>query len=161
MRRFGRFRWFVGLAAVLALVGAACSSSKSSSSTGGSSSSSTSGTSNAKTGGVFRLGITEPTAIDPWNAQESEGENVVKVLFDGLVLVDSKTAKLLPGVATSWDKNADCTKWTFHLGASKFSTGEPVTAQSFIDGMNRAARLASASDTATFMSDIQGFSAVH
>ena len=28
-------------------------------------------TSDAKKGGVFRLGIVEPTAIDPYNAQES------------------------------------------------------------------------------------------
>ncbi|MDP9073502.1 MAG: peptide ABC transporter substrate-binding protein [Actinomycetota bacterium] len=114
-----------------------------------------------KTGGVFRLGITEPTAIDPANSQESEGQNVTKNLFDGLVRVDSKTAQLLPDVATTWDKNADCTMWTFHLGSSKFSSGEAVTAQSFIDGMNRAAQKAAASDTATFMADVAGFDAVN
>ncbi|HEX9546692.1 MAG TPA: ABC transporter substrate-binding protein, partial [Acidimicrobiales bacterium] len=118
-------------------------------------------TGNLKTGGVFRYGISEPTAIDPWNSQESEGQSVTKAIFDTLVSVDSATATLKPDVATSWDKNADCTAWTFHLATSKFSSGEAVTAQSFIDGMNRAARLANSSDTATFMSDIKGFTDVH
>lgn len=162
MRRNGRSRWLVGVGVVAAISASACSSSSSSSSSGGSGGgASTTGGGSAKNGGVFRLGITEPTAIDPWNAQESEGQNVEKNLFDGLVLVDSQTARLKPGVATTWDKNGDCTQWTFHLGTSKFSSGEDVTAQSFIDGMNRAARLKSASDTATFMSDVKGFSDVH
>jgi len=168
MRPVRRSRWLIGVGVIAAVTASACSSSSKSSSAGGgggggssSSGSNTTAGGSAKSGGVFKLGITEPTAIDPWNAQESEGQNAEKVLFDGLVLVDSQTAKLKPGVATTWDKNADCTRWTFHLGASKFSSGEDVTAQSFIDGMNRAARLKSASDTATFMSDIKGFTDVH
>lgn len=162
MGRLHGSRWLVGVGVATALAAGACSSSSKSSPAGSSSSSSSStGGGTPKSGGVFRLGITEPTAIDPWNAQESEGQNVEKVLFDGLVLVDAKTAQLQPGVATTWSKNSDCTVWTFHLGDSTFSSGEAVTAQSFIDGMNRAGRLANASDTATFMSDIKGFSDIH
>ena len=140
----------------LALVAAACGNKEEKSTSGGS----TGGA--AKQGGVFRLGIVEPTAIDPYNSQESEGELVTKVLFEGLVKIDNKTSDIVPGVAERWDHNPDCTQWTFHLRpGTKFSSGEVVTARSFIDGMNRSAAKDAASDTAHFMSDIDGYDAVH
>jgi ABC-type oligopeptide transport system substrate-binding subunit len=143
----------------LVLVATACGSSGSSKSAGGSQ---TTGGGSGKQGGVFRLGIVEPTAIDPYNSQESEGENVTKAVFEGLVTVDNATAEIKPGVAESWTKNDACTVWTFKLTAgTQFSNGETVTAQSFIDGWNRAAQQKAASDTAEFMSDIQGYDAVH
>jgi oligopeptide transport system substrate-binding protein len=40
-----------------------------------------------KSGGTFRLTIVEPTAIDPYNSQESEGQLVTKNIFDTLVTV--------------------------------------------------------------------------
>jgi len=115
----------------------------------------------AKLGGVFRLGIVEPVAIDPYNAQESEGSNVNKALFEGLVGLDNATAELKPGVAQSWSRDDACSVWTFKLRpGTKFSNGETVTAQSFIDGMTRAALQKAASDTAQFMSDIDGYDAI-
>jgi oligopeptide transport system substrate-binding protein len=115
-----------------------------------------------KQGGVFRLGIVEPTAIDPYNSQESEGQNVTKAIFEGLVTLDSATAQVKPGVAESWTRNDACTGWTFKLkNGTQFSNGETVTAQSFIDGWNRAALKAAASDTAHFLSAIEGYEAVH
>ncbi|HEX3393780.1 MAG TPA: peptide ABC transporter substrate-binding protein [Acidimicrobiales bacterium] len=133
--------------------------------------SATSGTA-GKRGGVFRLGITEPTAIDPYNSQESEaenvtrfdGQNVTEALFEGLVTLNDKTSELQPGVAERWVHDPACSRWTFHLrAATKFSNGEVVTAQSFIDGMTRAAAASGedASDTAHFMDGIEGYDAVH
>lgn len=141
----------------LALVASACGSSDDKKTPSGQT-----GGSEGKQGGIFRLGIVEPTAIDPYNSQESEGQNVTKAIFEGLVTLDSATAQIKPGVAESWNRNDACTSWTFKLrSGSQFSNGETVTAQSFIDGMNRAALKAAASDTAQFMSGIQGFDAVH
>jgi len=123
-----------------------------------------------KRGGVFRLGIAEPTAIDPYNSQESEGENVTrfegqnvtKALFEGLVTLDAKTSELRPGVARTWGHDAACGQWTFHLrAATTFSNGEVVTARSFIDGMTRAAVRDAASDTAHFLDGIEGYEALH
>lgn len=111
----------------------------------------------AKTGGVFRLGIVEPTAIDPYNAQESEGILVTKNIFTQLVGLD-QASKLVPGGATDWKPNGDCTEWTFNLVKdAKFSNGEPVTAQSYIDGWTRAATKAAASDVAYHMAGVKGF----
>jgi oligopeptide transport system substrate-binding protein len=90
-------------------------------------------------GGAFRLELKEPGSLDPPIASGSEDIIVVKLLFDGLVLYNDKTAAVEPGVATKWESNTDATKWTFHLRpGTKFSNGEEVTADSFVRGMTRA-----------------------
>jgi ABC-type oligopeptide transport system substrate-binding subunit len=120
------------------------------------------GTTTGKQGGVFRLGIVEPTAIDPYNAQESEGILVTKELFTGLVDIDNATSEIKPGVAEKWSKNADCTEWTFNLRPdTKFSSGDPVDAEAFIRGMTRAAKQAAASDVAYHMAGIAGYADLH
>src|ERR1700754_4165198 len=55
-----------------------------------------------KVGGTFRLAITEPTAIDPYNAQESEGILVTKYLFTGLTTA-TPDGEIQPGVADKWE----------------------------------------------------------
>lgn len=111
---------------------------------------------------VFRLGISEPTAIDPYNVQESEGFVVALQLYEGLVRIDEQTSRLTPGVATTWEKTGDCGQWTFHLANnSVFSNGEAVTAESFIRGWTRTADGRSASDVAYHMAGIDGFAALH
>ena len=116
----------------------------------------------ASPGNVFRLGIVEPVAIDPYNAQESEGNSVTKSVFEGLTKVDPRTSEVVPGVAERWGRDPACTEWRFELRrGTRFSNGEPVTARSFVDGMNRAAAKEAASDTAPFMSDIEGYAAIH
>ena len=78
-------------------------------------------------GGTFRLGIVEPTAIDPYNAQESEGILVTKALFTGLVDVTAERRALRRRRVGSGPPNADCTQWTFTLKpGTTFSNGEPV-----------------------------------
>jgi oligopeptide transport system substrate-binding protein len=112
----------------------------------------------AKTGGTFRFGIVEPTAIDPYNSQESEGILVTQNLFEGLVTINSETLELTPGVAEKWTTDDACNQWTFNLRqGTTFSNGEPVNAQSFIDGMTRVAAKASASDVAYHLAGIAGY----
>lgn len=111
---------------------------------------------------VFRLGMTEPAAIDPYNVQESEGFVVALQLFETLVGIDEQTARLKPGVATRWERTGDCGQWTFHLADnSVFSNGEVVDAEAFIRGWTRTADGRSASDVAYHMAGIEGFEALH
>jgi ABC-type oligopeptide transport system substrate-binding subunit len=147
------------LVAALALLFAACGGNDKKSSANKDQNGTASG---AKQGGVFRLGIVEPTAIDPYNSQESEGILVTKEIFTGLVDIDNATSKIKPGVAEKWSKNADCTEWTFNLRpGTTFSNGDPVDANAFIRGMTRAAKQAAASDVAYHMAGIAGFAALH
>ncbi len=106
-----------------------------------------------KPGGTFRLSIVEPYYIDPYSAEDSEGQLVAKNIFDTLttVSVDGKLTKLL---AQSYTKNANCTQWTFELKPNqKFSNGETVDAESIKRGMIRGGQ----SDTSYHMANIVGF----
>jgi len=116
----------------------------------------------AKSGGTFRQPIGEPKAIDPYASRESEGINVTRALFVGLVSLDNKTAEIKPALAESMNANTDCTEWTFKIKkGTKFSNGEEVTAQSFIDGWTRAAGEKAASAVASHMSGIVGYKELH
>jgi len=113
-----------------------------------------------KPGGTFRVGITEPTAIDPYNAQESEGILVAQQLFTGLIRVEPD-GKVIAGVADKWDANDDCSQWTFTLKTGgKFTNGEPVDAAAFKRGWTRAALKASASEVSYHLGPINGFKAL-
>lgn len=119
-------------------------------------------TGEAKQGGVFRMGLTEPTAIDPYNAQESEGILVTKQLFVGLTTINNETSELEPGVAERWSHAGGCSEWTFNLrSGTTFSNGDPVDAQAFIRGMTRAAKQSAASDVAYHMAGIAGYGDIH
>lgn len=110
-----------------------------------------------KKGGVFKFGIAEPTAIDPYNAQESEGLLVTKYLFTGLIQVEPN-GDVKPGVAEKWETNDDCTEWTFDLKTgTKFHNGEEVTSASFKRGWERVSAKDSASEVAYHLSPIKGF----
>lgn len=110
-----------------------------------------------KPGGVFRLGITEPTAIDPFNVQESEGTGVSNALFTGLVQVEPD-GTVVPGVASDWSTNADCSQWTFNLKPNThFSNGEVVDATSFKRGWERVAAPNSGSEVSYHLDEIQGY----
>lgn len=110
-----------------------------------------------KPGGTFRFGITEPTAIDPYNAQESEGILVAQNLYTGLIRV-TPDGEPEPGVADKWTTNDDCSEWTFDLKkGTKFHNGEEVTSESFKRAWERVAAKESASEVAYHLDGIEGF----
>jgi len=83
-------------------------------------------------GGRMSFYISEPAFIDPYNGQESEGMQVINMLYDGLVDVDLKTLEVVPAVAESWTVNDDATVYTFKLRqGTKFHDGTEVKAGDF------------------------------
>jgi oligopeptide transport system substrate-binding protein len=103
------------------------------------------------------MAITEPTAIDPYRAQEVEGIGVTKQLFVGLLRIDSRQ-RLAPAVAHAWESAESGRLWTFHLRRDVvFSNGEPVDADSFVRGVNRALDPAAATETAYHVAGVRGF----
>ncbi|MCD0486447.1 ABC transporter substrate-binding protein [Streptacidiphilus sp. ASG 303] len=157
MRLTKAMRW-AAVAATAALAVTACSNSGSSDFGSKSPSQSSQGAGGpAKDGGTFKLGISEPTAIDPYNAQESEGILVTHNLFTGLIDVKAD-GTVVPKLALSRTPNSDCSEWTFKLKTgTTFTNGEPVDAEAFIRGWTRTASKASASDVAYHMAEIDGF----
>lgn len=154
MRLTKAMRWTV-VAASTVLAVAACSNNGSSGDGGAKPTQANNAP--AKDGGTFRLGIVEPTAIDPYNTQESEGTLVTQALFTGLTSVDAD-GKLSNALAESRTPNDDCSAWSFKIkSGTTFSNGEPVDAEAFIRGWTRAAAKDAASDVAYHMAEIDGF----
>ncbi|MFD4759836.1 ABC transporter substrate-binding protein [Streptomyces sp. NPDC058439] len=152
MRGAKSAKWVAG-AAIIALAATAC---------GGNDDNADKGKDGAsgKAGGTFRLGITEPVAIDPYNAQESEGILVTDNLFSGLY-EPTADGQVVPLLAESKQVSDDGKTWTFKIKAgTKFSNGEVVDAESFIRGWNRVAQKKAASDVAYHMAGIAGFADV-
>jgi oligopeptide transport system substrate-binding protein len=149
MRGARSAKWVAG-AIVIALAATACS---------GSDDDSSDGSGSGKAGGAFRMGITEPVAIDPYNAQESEGTLVTDNLFTGLY-DPTADGQVVPALATSKKVSSDGKTWTFTIKkGTKFTNGEPVDAAAFVRGWNRVAQKTAASDVAYHLAGIAGFDA--
>lgn len=94
----------------------------------------------------------EPATLDPQVAQGSESATIINSLYEGLTRLD-KDGKAKPGVAESWQANADSTQFTFHLRKDAVWNGSvpaltkkgeqdktptPVTAADFVFAWRRA-----------------------
>jgi len=101
-----------------------------------------------KLGGTFRIYIHEPVSLDPPNSYESEGIQVIRQVFDGLVKYDPETLETIPAVAESWDVSDDGLIYTFHLRKGvKFHSGREVVADDFVYSWSRL----TLKDTASYL----------
>lgn len=73
----------------------------------------------------------EPPTFDPQQAQDSTSNAILKLMYEGLTRQNAETGQAEEGVAESWDVSADGLVYTFHLRDSKWSNGDPVTANDF------------------------------
>lgn len=89
--------------------------------------------------GVFLVNNgAEPRSLDPHIVTGMPEHRVIKSLLEGLVgdhPTDSD--KVAPGMASSWEPNADASEWTFHLREASWSNGDPVTAGHFLYAFRR------------------------
>lgn len=112
----------------------------------------------ALTAGVFRqsLGVME-VELDPHRATSLADANVVRALFEGLVVPDPRTLEPRPGVAERWEISPDGLQYTFHLRAdARWSNGDPVTAGDFADSIRRALTPEMAAPNAFLMFPLRG-----
>ncbi len=109
-------------------------------------------------GGTVIFEIGNPSYIEPTQAFESEGVQVVQAVFDSLAQFDYVTNELKPDVAESWEPNADATVWTFHLKkGTKFHNGREVVAGDFKYAWERICNPANESGISYHLSAIKGF----
>lgn len=79
----------------------------------------------------------EPATLDPHKTEGTVESNILRDLFEGLVLSGPK-GEVLPGVAESWETK-DNKHYVFHLRKdAKWSNGDPVTAHDFVFAFQRA-----------------------
>lgn len=89
--------------------------------------------------GILLVGNSnEPKGLDPHLVSGVLESNIIRALFEGLVVEHPAIdGKALPGAAVSWESN-DFIHWTFHLQPEgRWSDGVPVTAHDFVFSYQR------------------------
>lgn len=93
---------------------------------------------------TYRL-LDEIPTLDPQLNEDSEGFDVLRDLFEGLLNQDAG-GKLVPGVAESFEASDGNRTFTFKLRQdAKWSNGDPLTAGDFVYAWRRAVDPATAS----------------
>lgn len=100
---------------------------------------------------VFKYRVLDNiNTLDPQLVEDVDTSAVVRSLFEGLYN-SGPDGNPVPGVAESYDVNADNTVYTFHLRDAKWSNGDPVTAGDFVYAWQRAVDPETASNYAYFV----------
>ena len=96
----------------------------------------------------------EPETLDPHKSTGIPEANIIYDYLEGLATYDVN-GEITPGVATSWDISDDGLTYVFHLrDDSKWSNGDPVTAEDFVYSLRRAVDPVTASDYAPVLAPI-------
>ena len=96
----------------------------------------------------------EPRQLDPQVSTDRSSMTVAAALFEGLTRLD-ENGKAVPAAA-QWTVSEDRMTYTFTLRESQWSNGEPVTADDFLFGMQRAVQPSTRSSLASQLFDIVG-----
>ena len=76
----------------------------------------------------------DPIFLNPIEATDANSLLILEPLFEGLFSRDPKTGLPIKAIAKEYTISEDRLKWTFTLDSkARFSNGEQITAQSFID----------------------------
>jgi peptide/nickel transport system substrate-binding protein len=120
------------LVALLALAAAGCGG-------GGGGTGTTGGETSAASGGTLVFGsAADPVALDPILVSDGESLRVTLQIFETLIDLKPGTTDLEPGLAESWEPNADATAYTFHLRQGvKFQDGTDFNADAVCFNFNR------------------------
>ncbi len=98
----------------------------------------------------------EPEDLDPQIVTAYTDQNILLALFEGLTAVDERTSRAVPAAASSWEESADGLSWTFHLRKGlRWSNGEPLTADDFVQSWRRMLSPALASEYADLLYPIR------
>ncbi len=90
-------------------------------------------------------------SLDPQYSSASKDAQILGDLYEGLVGLDA-AGKPIPGAAASWDISADGLVYTFHLrDGLKWSNGDPLVAQDFVNGAERQLNADTASYKAYYL----------
>jgi oligopeptide transport system substrate-binding protein len=75
-----------------------------------------------------RIGVSyDPNTFDPAELNLDSSYAAAYIIYEALLRDVNGTVG--PGLAETWEHNADMTEWTFRLRDSKYSDGTPITAE--------------------------------
>jgi oligopeptide transport system substrate-binding protein len=99
----------------------------------------------------------EPADLDPQIVTAYTDQNILLALFEGLTAIDEKTSQPVEAAARTWEVSADGLTWTFHLREGlRWSNGEPLTADDFVQSWRRILSPSLASEYAYLLYPIRG-----
>src|SRR4051812_33037056 len=112
-------------------------------------------------GGLLQVGVVGLPSLDPADARDPKAVMIVDQLFDTLVR-NGGDVQPAPGLARTFDSNAEQTVFTFHLASgARFDDDSPVTAADVKFSLERIARKGSSSPLAVQLEAVTGFAAFH
>ena len=86
--------------------------------------------------------IADIVSLDPAEAYEFSGLDVVNNAYDGLVEINPTTLALEPGLAESWSVADDGVTYSFKMKSGiTFASGNPVTAEAAAYSLQRAVKV--------------------
>jgi oligopeptide transport system substrate-binding protein len=112
-------------------------------------------------GAVLHRGIGgEPSTLDPVAAADNFSFEVLRDLFEGLT-TDGPNGEVVPGVAASWTVSQDGKQYSFQLRRdARWSNGNPILAQDFVNAWRRVVDPAQASPVADDLRVIAGAASI-
>lgn len=104
----------------------------------------------------------EPKGLDPHLVTGVPESSIIAALMEGLVAPHpTQDLEAEPGMAESWEPNADFTQWTFNLREAQWSNGDPVTAGDFAYAWERILTPALGSEYSEMLYVIRNAEAFH
>jgi oligopeptide transport system substrate-binding protein len=98
---------------------------------------------------------TQPQGLDPHITEGVPSTHVQRDLFESLV-VRAADGRIIPGAASGWEVSEDGLRWTFFLREeSRWSNGEPMTAEDWLFSLRRAVNPATGSRTSILLKPIR------
>lgn len=74
-----------------------------------------------------------PHTFNPLLVDDGASEQVIRLIFGSLIILDATTQEPTPGLAESWSVEPDGKTWTFKLRAGlRWSDGKPLTADDVV-----------------------------
>jgi len=97
----------------------------------------------------------EPGTLDPHRAEGVAASNILRDLFEGLVMEDP-FGEYIPGAAESWTLSEDAKTYVFKMRENgKWSNGNPVTAEDYVYGLRRSVNPATLSNYSSMLYPIK------
>jgi ABC-type transport system substrate-binding protein len=110
----------------------------------------------------LRIGVRQPSTLDPALRANPSDLLVARQIYEPLVGFDPQTGALLPRLATSWQVLNGGTAFRFHLRPdARFQDGVTVTASDVAFELNRLARKDTNSSLAHLLKPVVGYDQVH